>query len=197
MNRAEGFDAMKIPGLILKNDKGSAIVTTLMVLVLLTIIGIAATNTSTFESQIIGNEHRYQIDFYVADSGWKEAAMWLDNYGGPPPKKNPGSSTLVRNWGDEDANDPPPTIDDVLNQPDNRCNTDSIDNDGDGQVDEAGELCLSRYGVPYWYQVEFVEDDTVTGSGSGWREFFYIARSNANQTQEIEVNLSKVYRVGY
>ena len=51
----------------------------MMILVLLTIIGIAATNTSIYESQIIGNEHRYQIDFYVADSGWKEGAMWLEN----------------------------------------------------------------------------------------------------------------------
>ena len=168
---------MKTSNLILKNNKGSVIIMAIMILVLLTIIGIAATSTSIFESQIIGNEHRYQIDFYVADSGWKEGAMSLEDSGAPPAKKNPGSSTLVRNWGDADASNPPPTIQDVINTPDN----DS----------------LSKYGVPYWYQVEYVQDEMVTGSGSGWREFVYAARSNANQTQEIEVTLSKIFKVGY
>ena len=168
---------MKTPSLIFRNDKGSVIIVAMMMLVLLTIIGISATNTSTFESQIIGNDNRYQIDFYVADSGWQEGAMWLEDSGGPPPKKNPGTSTLVRNWGDEDASNPPPTIQDVISTPDNSS--------------------LSMYGVPYWYQVDYTGDDTVTGSGSGWREFFYTTRSNANQTQDIEVNLSKIYKVGY
>jgi hypothetical protein len=168
---------MKTSSAILKNEKGSAIIMAMMILVLLTIIGIAATNTSIYESQIIGNEHRYQIDFYVADSGWKEGAMWLENSGAPPSNANPGTSTIVRNWGDAAGSDPPPTIQDVINTPDNSS--------------------LSMYAVPYWYQVEYVQDRIVPGSGSGWREFSYNARSNANQTQEIEVILAKIYRVGY
>lgn len=168
---------MKTSSLILKNNKGSVIIMAIMILVLLTIIGIAATSTSIFESQIIGNEHRYQIDFYVADSGWKEGAMSLEDSGAPPHKKNSGSSNLVRNWGDADASNPPPTIQDVINTPDN----DS----------------LSKYGVPYWYQIEYVQDETVPGSGSGWREFVYTARSNANETQEIEVTSAKIFKVGY
>ena len=52
---------------ILKNDRGSTIIVAVLILVFLTIIGISAINTSTFEMQIVGNEHRYQIDFYVAD----------------------------------------------------------------------------------------------------------------------------------
>jgi Tfp pilus assembly protein PilX len=168
---------MKTSSRILKNEKGSAIIAAMMILVLLTIIGIAATNTSTFESQIIGNEHRYQIDFYVADSGWKEGAMWLENSGAPPPNANPGGSNIVRNWGNGLGSDPPPTIQDVINTPDNNS--------------------LSKYAVPYWYQVEYVQDRIVPGSGSTWREFSDNARSNANQTQEIEVTLAKIYRVGY
>ena len=177
MNKAKGFNAMKTPGLILKNDKGSVIIMAIMILVLLTIIGIAATTTSIFESQIIGNEHRYQIDFYVADSGWKEGALSLEDSGAPPATVNPGGYNIIRNWGNAAGSDPPSTIEDVINTPDN----DS----------------LSKYGVPYWYQIEYVQDDTVIGSGSGWREFVYAARSNANQTQEIEVTLSKIFKVGY
>ncbi len=168
---------MNTLSLSFKNEHGSTIVVAMLILVFLTIIGISAINTSSFESQIVGNEHRYQIEFYVADSGWKEGAMWLENLGGPPPKKNPGTSTLVRNWGDGDAKSGGWTIQEVINSPDN----DS----------------LSKYGIPYWYEIEYMQDDVVTGSGSGWREFVYTARSNADQKQEIEVVLLKIFKVGY
>ena len=165
--------------LILKNERGSTIIVAVLILVFLTIIGISAINTSTFEMQIVGNEHRYQIDFYVADSGWKEGAMWLESLAGPPPEVNPGSDSIVRNWGDAAGDDPPPTLQDadVLDNPDNNS--------------------LSQYGVPYWYQVEYEEDGTVAGSGKGLREFVYRVASNANQTQEIEVIVAKQYKVGY
>ncbi len=162
---------------ILKNEQGSTIVVALLVLVFLTIIGIAATNTSIFESQIVGNEHRYQIDFYAADSGWKEGAMWLEGLAGPPPEVNPGTDSIVKNFGFNTAPaDPAPTDLGTLT-PDNNS--------------------LSQYGIPYWYQIEYAGDGTVAGSGKGSREFSYRTTSNANQTQEIEVIVSKIYKVGY
>ena len=169
---------MKIPSLILKNDRGSTIIIAMMILVFLTIIGISAINTSKFESQIAGNEHRYQIDFYVADSGWKEAAMWLESLAGPPAEVNPGTGRVVKNFGSGTAPaDPAPTVQDVVDNPDN--NT------------------LSQFGVPYWYQVEYMGDIWVGGSGKGMREFTYRTASNANQTQEIEVMVTKKFKVGY
>jgi len=165
------------PTLIIKNNRGSAIVIALLILVTLTIIGFAATNTSVFESTIVGNEHRYQIDFYVADSGWKEGAMWLDNAAGAPASVNPNADNIVKNYGfNTPAADPAPTDLSTLT-PDN--------------------TTLSQYGVPYWYQVQYVADSIVAGSGPGFREFFYDTKSNANQTQQIDVRASKIFRVGY
>ena len=162
---------------ILKNDRGSTIIVAVLILVFLTIMGISAINTSTFEMQIVGNEHRYQIDFYVADSGWKEGAMWLESLAGPPPEVNPGSDSVVKNFGfDTSPADPAPT-DLATLTPDNNS--------------------LSQYGVSYWYQVEYEGDGTVAGSGKGLREFVYSIASNANQTQEIEVIVAKQYKVGY
>lgn len=103
--------------------------------------------------------------------------MWLENQGAPPAKANPGTSNIVKNWGNAAGNDPPPTIQAVINAPDNNS--------------------LSMYSVPYWYQIEYMQNGIVPGSGSGWREFAYNAKSNANQTQEIEVTLAKIFRVGY
>jgi len=168
---------MKYTMTSLKNEKGSIIVIALLILAVLTIAGMSAISNSKYESQIIRNEHFYHSDFYIADSGWKEAAMWLENLVGPPATVNPGGDNIVKNFGfNTAAADPTPSDLNSLT-PDNSS--------------------LSQYGVPYWYQVEYLEDFAVVGSGPGWREFSYMARSNANQTQEVEVTLSKVYKVGY
>lgn len=168
---------MKNSTYVLKNETGSIIVIALLILAVLTIIGLTAASNSTHESQFVRNEHLYQKDFYLADSGWKEAAMWLENSSGPPAGANLVNDNIVKNFGFNTAPaDPAPTDLSVLT-PDNSS--------------------LSKSGIPYWYQVEYLEDVTVAGSGPGWREFFYRARSNANRTQEIEVTISKVYKVGY
>ncbi|MBM9535542.1 pilus assembly PilX family protein [Desulfobulbus alkaliphilus] len=54
---------------ILNNEQGFVLVTALMILVMVTIIGIAATNTTIFELQISGNETATQMAFYGADAG--------------------------------------------------------------------------------------------------------------------------------
>ena len=168
---------MRTPALIVDNDRGSAIVVALLILVTLTIIGVSATTTSIFESRIIGNEQRYQIDFYVAESGWKDGAIWLDNSAGPPGLVNPNTDNIVKNYGFNTAPaDPTPTDVSALT-PDN--------------------TTLSQYGVPYWYQVQYIGDTTVAGSGPNFREFIYDSRSNANQTQQIEARVSKIFKVGY
>ena len=168
---------MKTPSLIFKNEQGSTIIVAMLILVILTIIGISAINTSKFEAQIVGNEHRYQIDFYVADSGWKEAAMWLDGLAWSPAEVNPGSDRVVKNFGSGTAPaDPAPSVQDVVDNPDN---TD-----------------LSQYGRPYWYQVEYVDDIWVGGESSVVRQFTYRVISNANQTQEVEVLVTKNFKIG-
>ena len=54
---------------IIDNRQGSTIVVALIILVLLTIIGITATNTSTTEVQISTNALLNNVAFYAADSG--------------------------------------------------------------------------------------------------------------------------------
>ncbi len=53
----------------LRNQNGSVLVIALMMLVVLMIIGIAATNTSTVELQIAGNDKVEKQTFYQADGG--------------------------------------------------------------------------------------------------------------------------------
>lgn len=52
----------------LRNEDGSAIVLALMILVLLTIIGISASNTTNTEVQIASNDKFHKITFYAAEA---------------------------------------------------------------------------------------------------------------------------------
>jgi type IV pilus assembly protein PilX len=135
---------MKTPSLIFENEHGSTIIVAMLILVFLTIIGISAINTSRFESQIAGNEHRYQIAFYLADSGWKEAAMWLQSLGGPPEPA----------WTTDPADPPPDDLDSLT--PDNATLSQygisywyQVQYSGDN-VDAGSNKSLRRF----WYRVE-------------------------------------------
>jgi hypothetical protein len=52
-----------------KKEEGSVIILALMVLVLLSILGLSATQTSTIESQIVRNDILYKRAFCDADAG--------------------------------------------------------------------------------------------------------------------------------
>ncbi|MBU1343058.1 MAG: pilus assembly PilX N-terminal domain-containing protein [Proteobacteria bacterium] len=53
----------------LKNENGSTIIIAMLILVVLTIIGLAANQTSVTEIQIAANDKNYKISFHNADSG--------------------------------------------------------------------------------------------------------------------------------
>ena len=67
------------PMAILKNENGALmILVTVMFLVLLTVISIAASRTSTVETLIAGNEYAYQRCFYNAEGAIIQAVDSLD-----------------------------------------------------------------------------------------------------------------------
>jgi Tfp pilus assembly protein PilX len=70
-------------GLLLKNEDGAVLVAALLILVLLTIIGIASTNISNTEVQIAGHEVVYQQNFYRAEGATIEALEQLDAISDP------------------------------------------------------------------------------------------------------------------
>ena len=51
------------------SEDGSVMLVAIMILMLLTLIGIAATNTTSIENLIAGNEKVYKQDFYIAEGG--------------------------------------------------------------------------------------------------------------------------------
>ena len=69
---------------IIQNDRGAVMMmVSLMLIVLLTIIGIAASKTANTEVKLAINAHRYQRTFYRAEGAVMEAVHNLANSGNP------------------------------------------------------------------------------------------------------------------
>lgn len=166
----------------LNNEKGTVIFVAIVFLALLTLVGVSSINTSTTEVRIAANAQSNKIAFYVADSGWKQGAMWLDDYASPPAYIN-NSGDIVRNFGDGDS--------DVLNN-------DFLAGTEDSPHDSTAND-MSYYAIPYWFKVNHLPDETqkVEGSSKNYKRHYYRVNSNANRTQDVDVVLSKIFKIGY
>jgi len=96
----------------LNNENGSVIVVAVMLLVLLTLVGISSTNSSTTEVQIATNNQNYQVEFYLADSGWRQAGAWLMNRSDPPRWISPDAEVelVTGTLGEDGTTDLPPVL---------------------------------------------------------------------------------------
>ncbi len=61
----------------LKNQNGAALIITLLVLVAVTILGMASINTSSVEMQVVRNDRVYNMNFYRAEAMLNEGAALL------------------------------------------------------------------------------------------------------------------------
>ncbi|MGD9044555.1 MAG: hypothetical protein PVG06_12625 [Desulfobacterales bacterium] len=74
---------------ILKNEEGAVIIAALLVLVLLTIIGIASTNISNTEVRIAAHELFHQQHFYWAEGATLQAIDRMERSGNPETEDPP------------------------------------------------------------------------------------------------------------
>ncbi len=167
-----------------RNEDGFALVSVLLILAILTVIGVAATNTANFELKIVGNERQANQRFYAADSGWKQSGPFLNAKAAPPIIVNltiiSGSSydwtdeyyQIVRNYGDGADG----TLNDTFSA-----------NSEDGSI----------INVPYWYKMRYEDDIQATEFGAGYRDFQYEVICWADGVTEVETKINKVFRVGY
>ncbi len=155
-----------------QDEQGFVLVVAMMMLVVLTFIGIAATNTTVFELQIAGNERQAAQEFNVADSGWKMAAPFLNDFTHPPGRATTiiadTPPETVRHFGEDDPDFPNSTEDGALNY------------------------------ISYRYRVVYLDHEAAIGSGAGFIRFNYEVTSVAAERAEVEVIISRIFgRVGY
>ena len=65
--------------MLMENEKGNALIYTLILLVLLTIIGLAASQTATVDIQVAGNHMRYKKNFYRAEGAALDAIQRMED----------------------------------------------------------------------------------------------------------------------
>ncbi len=92
----------------LKDEDGSVLVVALIILVVLTLLGIAVTTTTEIETQIAGNEKVHKETFYNAEAAAMQCAQVLES----TPMGDDSSESWILdynegNWGD---NTPPTHI---------------------------------------------------------------------------------------
>ncbi len=96
----------------INNSDGSILVLAVFILLLLTMIGIYATNTSTFELMISGNDKVSKINLYKAESAAYVGATQIDSFSYKPntaaytwfyPKSNPADPTAPNTWTDANS----------------------------------------------------------------------------------------------
>lgn len=96
----------------LQNEEGFLLVITMLILVVLTLIGISATNLSRIELQIAGNDRLHKETFYRADGGTEVGAHLLEEniacpvgFSGSLPKTIDSVQILtdLRFWANETA----------------------------------------------------------------------------------------------
>ena len=66
---------------LFRNEDGSAIILALMILVLLTVIGIAGSNSTRTEMKIASNDKFHKITFYAAEAARAYVRAKIDLYG--------------------------------------------------------------------------------------------------------------------
>ena len=91
-------EVMKSFNRLLRNEDGSAIILALMILVLLTVIGIAGSNSTRTEMKIASNDKLNKITFYAAEAARAYVRAKVDLYG--PDNITVGSSHWFPNYSD-------------------------------------------------------------------------------------------------
>jgi Tfp pilus assembly protein PilX len=91
---------------ILREEKGVALIIALLMLLVLTLIGISAISTTTFEASISGNERMRTDAFYAAEAGIQVAINQIPDNTNPIPKTKIKEDSYYWSGGAKDEGSP-------------------------------------------------------------------------------------------
>jgi hypothetical protein len=196
----------------INNPQGSVIVIAMVVLVLLTIIGITATNTSTTEMQITTNALLHNIAFYAVDSGVAAGRAALNNIKIVDAGAwdillrnlviNADDAQVVIIWGEDDV--PCTTLDDIICAGGGRTVgpatftltlEDNDDLDGHPETDSDDTVILTSTLVSPYRNATATIRTTVRGGGEDDAQEHYNAGSSGYAVSE-SVQAATSMRIG-
>jgi type IV pilus assembly protein PilX len=77
-----------------KNQCGIVLVVSLIMLLVMTLLGVSAMNTSLIAEKMAGNSRDVELAFQAAESGLREGESWISNQTVEPVATNDGSSRV-------------------------------------------------------------------------------------------------------
>ena len=193
---------------ITNNQQGSVIIMAVIILAMLSIIGIAATSTSTTEVQVSTNAMLHNIAFYTADSGIEagraalnnlkmaDAGSWdllLRNIATDPP------GTEVITWNDVDCT----TLNEIIDAEGGGGRTvgpatfsltieDNDDLDKNPEVDSDDTIFLTSTLVAPYRNATATIRTSVQGGGEAYAQEHYNAGSSGEAKSESETAAANV-----
>jgi type IV pilus assembly protein PilX len=78
-----------------QQQRGAALITSLIILLVLTVLGVSAMSTSSLEELMAGNLRDQNLSFQAAEAALQDGERYIDGWGGTPP----GASTSGTNNG--------------------------------------------------------------------------------------------------
>jgi hypothetical protein len=185
------------------NESGSVtIITAIMILVIITLVGLSAMNTTTVELQIAGNDQLNKIAFYSADSGVygipKIVARIVET--SDPVVIGGGADSIADgvNWNDDEGIDADTFFDQIMGYEDYD-NTPDVLMDGGGfdttiDVERIEQRILAGGGAEFASGVEGIGVGS-TGGVAIYYELDSIGRSARNARSTIIADYRKVVGV--
>jgi len=191
---------------ITNNQQGSVIIMAIIILAMLSIIGIAATSTSTTEVQVSTNAMLHNIAFYTADSGiaagratlnnvkMADAGSWdvlLRNQATNPP------GTEVITWNGVDCT----TLNEIIDADGGRTVgpaafsltiEDNNDLDNNDEVDSDDTIFLTSTLVTPYRNATATIRTSVQGGGEAYAQEHYNAGSSGEAKAESETAVADV-----
>lgn len=183
----------------LKEEDGAVLITALLLLIVLTLIGIAAIMTSNVDIKLAGNERRTKSAFYVADAGVEIAPGVINYYilntpesSGFPDNLRADLQTFVL-----DQN----FIDEIMDYPGNDGASDSPGNNPDLRVAIEGQevnVDVDRFHTEHPEAAPAGSFSAYEGAGLGaaigGTAVYYRANSRGTVADDVSSTVEIVYR---
>ncbi|MFV8836661.1 PilX N-terminal domain-containing pilus assembly protein [Aquisalimonas sp.] len=92
-------------------QRGAALIVSLILLVVMTLIGVFAMRGTTLEERMAGNMRDRSLAFEAGESGLRDAERWLDSLDGPIQFDGPHSTPFTFHYSDDDRPTHPSDVD--------------------------------------------------------------------------------------
>jgi type IV pilus assembly protein PilX len=76
-------------------QQGAALITSLVILLILTVLGVSAMSTSSLEEYMAGNLRDKVVSFQAAETGLRDAERTITGFGAPPPPTSTGANSGI------------------------------------------------------------------------------------------------------